>query len=255
MWPAACGRCMSTVSPLSAVRASVSATTLHKRLVLSWPSLLFLFLLPVHPKVEQITAVFTAATRQKAWDHFSKAQRKNIDIWRKQCEVGIPLFVFFCFLLPPWLTAFFSAVIFESPGENWLIDTQSRRICCIQCLGCCFAGCFALTDRQTGRQQPLIARASLYPCSPNVKQRSDASSKVWDAAMATLLSRVKSQINYLSQVKSRKQVRRRECCTRKREDPFTRQHHRGFRRGAACWRTWRLWVCCSVGVRALNTQT
>lgn len=110
---------MSTVSPLSAVRASVSATTLHKRLVLSWPSLLFLFLLPVHPKVEQITAVFTAATRQKAWDHFSKAQRKNIDIWRKQCEVGIPLFVFFCFLLPPWLTAFFSAVTFESPGESW----------------------------------------------------------------------------------------------------------------------------------------
>lgn len=39
-------------------------------------------------EVEQITAVFTAATRQKAWDHFSKAQRKNIDIWRKQCEVG-----------------------------------------------------------------------------------------------------------------------------------------------------------------------
>ncbi|XP_026152316.1 ecto-NOX disulfide-thiol exchanger 1 isoform X1 [Mastacembelus armatus] len=36
--------------------------------------------------VEQITAVFTASTRQKAWDHFSKAQRKNIDIWRKQCE-------------------------------------------------------------------------------------------------------------------------------------------------------------------------
>ncbi|KAK1902858.1 Ecto-NOX disulfide-thiol exchanger 1, partial [Dissostichus eleginoides] len=30
--------------------------------------------------------VFTAATRQKAWDHFSKAQRKNIDIWHKQCE-------------------------------------------------------------------------------------------------------------------------------------------------------------------------
>ncbi|XP_041663374.1 ecto-NOX disulfide-thiol exchanger 1 [Cheilinus undulatus] len=35
---------------------------------------------------EQITTVFNAATRQKAWDHFSKAQRKNIDIWRKQCE-------------------------------------------------------------------------------------------------------------------------------------------------------------------------
>ncbi|XP_075883248.1 ecto-NOX disulfide-thiol exchanger 1 isoform X2 [Nelusetta ayraudi] len=35
---------------------------------------------------EQIIGVFAAATRQKAWDHFSKAQRKNIDIWRKQCE-------------------------------------------------------------------------------------------------------------------------------------------------------------------------
>ena len=39
-------------------------------------------------KVEQIVAVFNASTRQKAWDHFSKAQRKNIDIWRKHSEVG-----------------------------------------------------------------------------------------------------------------------------------------------------------------------
>ncbi|XP_018584899.2 ecto-NOX disulfide-thiol exchanger 1-like isoform X2 [Scleropages formosus] len=43
-------------------------------------------LLAILMQFEQITAVFTAATRQKAWDHFSKAQRKNIDIWRKQCE-------------------------------------------------------------------------------------------------------------------------------------------------------------------------
>lgn len=50
----------------------------HKQLVLS----------ALSTKVEQIVAVFTAASRQKAWDHFSKAQRKNIDIWRKQCEVG-----------------------------------------------------------------------------------------------------------------------------------------------------------------------
>ncbi|XP_069495415.1 ecto-NOX disulfide-thiol exchanger 1 isoform X2 [Ambystoma mexicanum] len=35
---------------------------------------------------EQIAAVFNASSRQKAWDHFSKAQRKNIDIWRKHCE-------------------------------------------------------------------------------------------------------------------------------------------------------------------------
>ncbi|XP_034418286.1 ecto-NOX disulfide-thiol exchanger 1 [Cyclopterus lumpus] len=43
-------------------------------------------LLAILNQFEQITAVFTAATRQKAWDHFSKAQRKNVDIWRKQCE-------------------------------------------------------------------------------------------------------------------------------------------------------------------------
>ncbi|XP_042350150.1 ecto-NOX disulfide-thiol exchanger 1 isoform X2 [Plectropomus leopardus] len=43
-------------------------------------------LLAILTQFEQIAAVFTAATRQKAWDHFSKAQRKNIDIWRKQCE-------------------------------------------------------------------------------------------------------------------------------------------------------------------------
>ncbi|XP_037344556.2 ecto-NOX disulfide-thiol exchanger 1 isoform X2 [Pungitius pungitius] len=43
-------------------------------------------LLAILYQFEQIKAVFTAATRQKAWDHFSKAQRKNIDIWRKQCE-------------------------------------------------------------------------------------------------------------------------------------------------------------------------
>ncbi|KAK2850058.1 hypothetical protein Q7C36_008841 [Tachysurus vachellii] len=43
-------------------------------------------LLAILTQFEQITGVFSAATRQKAWDHFSKAQRKNIDIWRKQCE-------------------------------------------------------------------------------------------------------------------------------------------------------------------------
>nr|XP_057938668.1 ecto-NOX disulfide-thiol exchanger 1-like isoform X1 [Doryrhamphus excisus]XP_057938669.1 ecto-NOX disulfide-thiol exchanger 1-like isoform X1 [Doryrhamphus excisus]XP_057938670.1 ecto-NOX disulfide-thiol exchanger 1-like isoform X1 [Doryrhamphus excisus]XP_057938671.1 ecto-NOX disulfide-thiol exchanger 1-like isoform X1 [Doryrhamphus excisus] len=43
-------------------------------------------LVAILTQFEQISAVFTAASRQKAWDHFSKAQRKNIDIWRKQCE-------------------------------------------------------------------------------------------------------------------------------------------------------------------------
>uniref|UniRef100_A0AAZ3SN94 RRM domain-containing protein n=1 Tax=Oncorhynchus tshawytscha TaxID=74940 RepID=A0AAZ3SN94_ONCTS len=35
---------------------------------------------------EQIVSVFHAASKQKAWDHFSKAQRKNVDMWRKQAE-------------------------------------------------------------------------------------------------------------------------------------------------------------------------
>ncbi|XP_068186241.1 ecto-NOX disulfide-thiol exchanger 1 isoform X2 [Antennarius striatus] len=43
-------------------------------------------LMAILTQFEQITTVFSATTRQKAWDHFSKAQRKNIDMWRKQCE-------------------------------------------------------------------------------------------------------------------------------------------------------------------------
>lgn len=47
----------------------------------------------LHPAtVEQIVSVFQAASKQKAWDHFSKAQRKNLDMWRKQAEVStLPL--------------------------------------------------------------------------------------------------------------------------------------------------------------------
>ncbi|KAI3351567.1 hypothetical protein L3Q82_020405 [Scortum barcoo] len=37
---------------------------------------------------EQIVSVFHAASKQKAWDHFSKAQRKNLDMWCKQAEVS-----------------------------------------------------------------------------------------------------------------------------------------------------------------------
>lgn len=43
-------------------------------------------LLTILSQFEQINGVFAAASKQKAWDHFTKAQRKNIDIWRKQCE-------------------------------------------------------------------------------------------------------------------------------------------------------------------------
>lgn len=39
-------------------------------------------------KVGQIEKVFGVASHQKVWDHFTKAQRKNIDTWRKQSQVG-----------------------------------------------------------------------------------------------------------------------------------------------------------------------
>ncbi|CAL8102365.1 unnamed protein product [Orchesella dallaii] len=32
----------------------------------------------------QIEKIFSAACQRKVWDHFSKAQRKNIEVWRKQ---------------------------------------------------------------------------------------------------------------------------------------------------------------------------
>ncbi|XP_046331144.2 ecto-NOX disulfide-thiol exchanger 2-like isoform X2 [Haliotis rufescens] len=35
---------------------------------------------------DQIVRVFSTATKQRAWDHFTKAQRKNIDVWCKQAE-------------------------------------------------------------------------------------------------------------------------------------------------------------------------
>ncbi|XP_032886393.1 ecto-NOX disulfide-thiol exchanger 2 isoform X2 [Amblyraja radiata] len=37
-------------------------------------------------QLEQIVSVFNSASKQKAWDHFSKAQRKNLHMWRKQAE-------------------------------------------------------------------------------------------------------------------------------------------------------------------------
>ena len=43
--------------------------------------------------MDQIDKVFSAASKQKAWDHFTKPQRKNIETWRKQLQVnaGAPL--------------------------------------------------------------------------------------------------------------------------------------------------------------------
>uniref|UniRef100_V9IMW2 Uncharacterized protein n=1 Tax=Apis cerana TaxID=7461 RepID=V9IMW2_APICE len=39
--------------------------------------------------VSQIERVFTAASHKKVWDHFTKAQRKNIEMWKKQSSVCI----------------------------------------------------------------------------------------------------------------------------------------------------------------------
>jgi hypothetical protein len=41
-----------------------------------------------HSKVGQIERVFESASRQKSWDQFTKAQRKNIAQWKKQLAVS-----------------------------------------------------------------------------------------------------------------------------------------------------------------------
>ncbi len=42
-----------------------------------------------HPKVGQIERVFVSASRQRAWDQFTKAQRKNITQWKNQLAVSV----------------------------------------------------------------------------------------------------------------------------------------------------------------------
>lgn len=39
-------------------------------------------------QVEHIERIFSEAQKQRASDHFSKAQRKSIDVWCKQIQVG-----------------------------------------------------------------------------------------------------------------------------------------------------------------------
>ncbi|XP_057707594.1 ecto-NOX disulfide-thiol exchanger 1-like [Corythoichthys intestinalis] len=39
-------------------------------------------------QMDQISSVLTASGRQKSRERFSKAQRKNIDAWTRQCQVG-----------------------------------------------------------------------------------------------------------------------------------------------------------------------
>ncbi|XP_026316825.1 ecto-NOX disulfide-thiol exchanger 2 [Hyposmocoma kahamanoa] len=37
-------------------------------------------------QLEQVAKVFTAATHQRVWDHFTKPQRKNIETWQKMAQ-------------------------------------------------------------------------------------------------------------------------------------------------------------------------
>ncbi|XP_029283228.1 ecto-NOX disulfide-thiol exchanger 1-like [Cottoperca gobio] len=71
----------------SHVRRLMSEKALHEEEMERAKEIFKNALVAILTQFEQITAVFNAATRQKAWDHFSKAQRKNIDIWQKQCEI------------------------------------------------------------------------------------------------------------------------------------------------------------------------
>lgn len=50
--------------------------------------LCYLSLLNPFCTVSQIEKVFSAACQRKVWDHFSKAQRKNIEVWKKQAAVS-----------------------------------------------------------------------------------------------------------------------------------------------------------------------
>lgn len=38
--------------------------------------------------VDQIEKIFMTAQKQRNWDHFTRAQRKNIELWLKQAKVG-----------------------------------------------------------------------------------------------------------------------------------------------------------------------
>lgn len=50
--------------------------------------IIFSHCLPFFPLVDQIEKIFTLAQKQRNWDHFTKAQRKNIELWLKQAKVG-----------------------------------------------------------------------------------------------------------------------------------------------------------------------
>ena len=42
------------------------------------------------PPVDQIEKIFMMAQKQRNWDHFTKAQRKNVELWLRQAKVGAP---------------------------------------------------------------------------------------------------------------------------------------------------------------------
>ncbi|CAB1337455.1 unnamed protein product [Coregonus sp. 'balchen'] len=89
------GRTVSDPPPLhpSHIRQLMSQKAAHEKELEAAKDKFKTALSGILAQFEQIVSVFHAASKQKAWDHFSKAQRKNLDVWRKQAEVGPLLFL------------------------------------------------------------------------------------------------------------------------------------------------------------------
>ncbi|XP_067853072.1 ecto-NOX disulfide-thiol exchanger 2-like [Heptranchias perlo] len=70
----------------SHIRRLMSEKTLHEKEMEEAKEKFKNALSGILVQFEQIVSVFHSASKQKAWDHFSKAQRKNLHMWRKQAE-------------------------------------------------------------------------------------------------------------------------------------------------------------------------
>ncbi|KAF7244950.1 Ecto-NOX disulfide-thiol exchanger 2, partial [Varanus komodoensis] len=70
----------------SHIRRLVNEKAAHEKAMEEAKEKFMLALSGILAQFEQIVAVYHSASKQKAWDHFTKAQRKNISVWCKQAE-------------------------------------------------------------------------------------------------------------------------------------------------------------------------
>ncbi|KAJ6663277.1 hypothetical protein lerEdw1_010413 [Lerista edwardsae] len=70
----------------SHIRRLMNEKTAHEKEMEEAKEKFKLALAGILAQFEQIVAVYRSASKQKAWDHFTKAQRKNISVWCKQTE-------------------------------------------------------------------------------------------------------------------------------------------------------------------------